>query len=197
MKFCSRYPAGGKDAKRRGRAAGVTLTELMVALGVGSILLTAAGTLSVYGARTFAAIGSYADVDAKGRNALDVLSSKVRGASAVLACQSNLPVKSLVLTNSAAQITITLTWDSDSRAFMLDETGQSTRTLLTDCDGWDFALYTRAPSVSSTNIAFNPAATLGDCRLIDMSWMCSRSVPGEKITAESVETARVALRNAR
>jgi hypothetical protein len=197
MKLCAQPRTRSEGAKGRSPAAGATLTELIVALGVGSMLLTAAATLSVYGARTFAAIGSYADLDAKGRNALDVLSWKVRGASAVLACESNLPVKSLTLTNSAAQTAITLTWDSDGRTFVLDETGQSTRTLMTDCDGWDFALYTRAPNMSSTNMAFNPAATLSDCRLIDMSWQCSRPVPGEKIMAESVETARVALRNGR
>jgi hypothetical protein len=195
MKVRPQHRTQSEGANRRRTTAGLTLTELIVALGVGSFLLTAAATLSVYGARTFAAIGSYADLDAKGRNALDVLSWKVRGASAVLACETNLPVKSLTLTNSTAHTIIKLAWDSDSRTFVLDETGQPTRTLWTECDGWDFALYNRAPNVSSTNMAFNPAATLSDCRLIDMSWKCSRTMPGQKVNVETVQTTQVVLRN--
>ncbi len=178
-------------------AAGVTLPELIVALGVGSLLLAAAAALSVYGARTFAAIGSFTDLDARNRAVLDELSWKVRGASAVLACQSNLPVRSLTLANPDASHTITLTWDSDSRTFVLAETGGSARTVLNDCDEWNFALYSRAPSVGSTSLTFSPTGILSDCHLIDMTWRCSRPVPAEKIVAQSVETARMSLRNAR
>ncbi len=190
--------AGGCAGANRGRgAAGVTLPELIVALGVGSLLLTAAAALSVYGARSFAAIGIFSDLDARNRVALDELGWKVRGASGVLSCQTNLPVKSLTLAYPDANHTLKLTWDSESRTFVLEETGFTARTLMSDCDEWDFALYNRAPSMGSVNLTLNPAALPGDCRLIDMAWRCSRPVPGEKIVAESVETARLALRNPR
>jgi prepilin-type N-terminal cleavage/methylation domain-containing protein len=184
----------GKSAGRN-RNPGFTLTELMVGLGVGSLVLAAVAALTVYGARAFASIGNYADLDARSRNTFDVLGSKVRAASSVLACETNLPVKSLKLACPDPDHTITLTWDSDARTFVLDETGQVTRTLLTECDALDFALYTRAPNVGPTNVAFIPASTLADCRVISLSWRCSRTMPGNKLNTESVQTAQLVLRN--
>jgi hypothetical protein len=84
---------------------------------------------------------------------------------------------------------------SNTRQLQLEKTGTTTRVLLTECDRWDFKLFTRAPNVTSTNIVFNPTQDLNACKLIDMSWKCSRTILGQPVNTESVQTAKVVLRN--
>ena len=55
------------------RQAGMTLVELMVATGISSILLLALLMLSVFTARSFAAITNYMELDKDSRTALDQL----------------------------------------------------------------------------------------------------------------------------
>ena len=50
---------------------GTTLLELLVASGIGMAVLLAMMSLSYYTARSFAAMGNYADLDRASRNALD------------------------------------------------------------------------------------------------------------------------------
>ena len=74
---------------------GFTLVEIMVAAGVGSLVLTAVAFLSLYGARSSVAVCNYTDLDARSRYALDVMCREIRQATAVTAVQPNLPIKSL------------------------------------------------------------------------------------------------------
>jgi prepilin-type N-terminal cleavage/methylation domain-containing protein len=184
-----------ESVKQRKKAAGFTMTELMVATALGSLVLTVVAVLSVYSTRSFVALGNYADLDAHSRKTLDVLSRELRQATAVVAIQTNLSPRSLTLTNADAGYRIKMSWDAQTRALVLEKTGQGPRTLLTECDKWEFALYNRAPTVSSSNISFTTAATLAECKLIDISWKCSRRILGNKINTESVQGAQIVLRN--
>jgi hypothetical protein len=152
----------------------------------------------MYGARSSVAVIHYTDLDAKSRYALDIISRELRQANAVLAYQPN---QSLTLTNSAQSAVITLTWDSNARTVTLDKTGQPTVTNLTECDAWGFSLYQRTPWVTPTNTIFYPATNnagvidVSLCKLINLSWKCSRAILGNKINTESVQSAQIVLRN--
>ena len=67
----------------------MTLVELMVATGVGSIVLAAVMALSLFSARSFAALGNYVDLDIKSRTALDQMSSDIRQADKLTAATTN------------------------------------------------------------------------------------------------------------
>ena len=182
--------------RRRKFVCGMSLTKLMAASGLGALVLAAAGVLSIYGTRTFATIGNYSDLESKSRNAFDVISGQLRQATAVIASRTNLPVKSLTVQTEAddgASVTVELTWDADARTFEF-KTGGVKQTLLTECDSWDFALYNRAPNLGPEEISFNEASDLNDCKLINMSWKCSRTMSG-KVNAESVQAMQIVLRN--
>jgi hypothetical protein len=184
------------SSRRRKFACGASLMKLLVASGLGALVLTAAGVLSIYGTRTFATIGNYSDLESKSRNAMDVISGQLRQATAVIASRTNLPVKSLTVQvegDDGASATVDLTWDADARTFEL-KTGGVKQTLLTECDRWDFALYNRAPNLGPEEISFNEASDLKDCKLINMSWKCSRTMSG-KINAENVQAMQIVLRN--
>lgn len=180
---------------------GFTLTELMVAMGLGSIVITAVAFLTLYGSRSSVAVCNYTDLDAKSRYALDVMSREIRQATAVTAVVQTLPTKSLTLFNADQNKTVRLVWDANARTMVFQETGQPDLTVLTECDRWDFSLFQRTPWVSSTNIVYYPATNsagvmdLKLCKLINMSWKCSRQILGQKVNTETVQTAQVVLRN--
>ncbi len=179
----------------------MTLVEVIVASGLGTLVLAAVGYMSLYGSRSSVAIVNYTDLEGKSRYALDVISREVRQADAVLGFQTNLPVKSLTLTNAAQGAAIVLTYDANARTVSLEKTGQEPVNVLTECDRWDFSLYQRTPVVSSTNIGFY-LATNGSgvitpqlCKLINLSWKCSRLVAAQKLNTETVQAAQIVLRN--
>ncbi|HTJ00334.1 MAG TPA: hypothetical protein VL527_15750 [Dongiaceae bacterium] len=181
--------------------AAFTLVELLVAMGLGVSLLTVVTVLGLYGARSFEGMANYVDLDSKSRNALDILNREVRNATALVSFSTNLPVKSLTLTNSVSAQTIAFTYDSRVGTVVFSKTGQGDRTLLSGCEQWDFSLFNRAPNITSTNISFFPATNSAGqldpsvCKLINMSWKCVRSIQTHKINTESVETAQIVLRN--
>ena len=180
---------------------GLTLVEVMMATGLGSLVLAAVGFLSLFGARSSLAMANYTDLEFKSRYALDVISREIRQAKAVVSFQTNLPVKSLTLTNSDQAARITLSWDSNDRTVTLQKTGQSDLTALTGCDRLDFNLYQRTPLVTATNIIFYPATNSTGvldpsfCKLVNLSWKCSRAILSQKINTESVQAAQIVLRN--
>jgi hypothetical protein len=173
----------------------------MIATSLGTMVMAAVAMLTLYGARTSVAVVNYEDLDSKSRYALDLISREVRQANAVLSYQTNAAGKSFTLTNSDQASAITLSWDSSAGTVTMAKTGQPTVTNLTQCDRWDFAFYQRTPWVTGTNVIFYPATNsagsldLSLCKLISMSWKCSRSILGAKINTESVQTAEIVLRN--
>jgi hypothetical protein len=183
-----------RDSRTR-PAAAFTLVEASVAIGLGTLILAVVASLSVYSARTFSAMGNYVDLDMHSRNALDVISREVRQATAVIDRATNSGVSYITLTNTDALTSFKISWILDAAILTVQKSGQPSRAVLTGCDNWNVSLYNRAPNLNSTNITFNAATNLTDCKLVNMSWRCSRSILGTKINTESVQTAQIVLRN--
>jgi prepilin-type N-terminal cleavage/methylation domain-containing protein len=178
----------------------MSIVELLVALSIGSVVLAMASTLWMFGARSFASMSNYADLDAKSRRAVDQMGRELREATRVVDFQNIGNTKWLKLTNSDQGITLKFTWDASSRKLVLEKTGVPNQTYLTECDGWDFQAYQRSPQKDTTNL-FYPATNISGtidpsiCKLIDMTWKCSRTVLGSRLNTENVQTAQVVLRN--
>jgi hypothetical protein len=179
----------------------MTLVEVMIAMGLGSLVLAAVSTFMMYGARSSVAVINYTDLDTKSRYALDVISREVRQANALIDYQPNLPVKYLTLTNSDQAASIKITFDSNAQTLTLEKTGQPIQTNLIGCDSWSFNLFQRTPLITGTNVMFYPATNSAGnvditlCKLINLSWKCSRAILGNKINTESVQSAQIVLRN--
>ena len=190
MRFHAQHPFRSRKPEH-----GLTLVEMMVAMALSSMLMAAVALLSVYSARTFASMENYTDLDVHSRNALDVMGRELRQATAVVGSQTNTSVRYVSLTNANAGIGLKVTWNMDAGTLVFNKTGQPAKTCLTGCDRWDFGLYNKAPNLSSTNISFNTATNLADAKVVNMSWKCSRTILGNKINTESVQTAQIVLRN--
>lgn len=184
----------------RFRRAGFTLVEMLVGMGTASMLIASVVALGMYSTRTFNMVGNYVDLDAQSRHAADILGREIRDSSALLAFSTNNPAY-LKLTNDTAGVVVTIKYDKNTGTLVMTKTGQTSQTLLTDCNSWTFSLFDRHPAITPTNITFY-AATNGAgkldpsfCKVIDLSWECSRTIFGAKFNTESVQTAQIVLRN--
>lgn len=174
--------------KSRRHESGLSLLEIMIATMIATIALAALGSMAVFTARSFVATGNYADLDRASRNALDVITRDIRESRAVVPTGNT-------------KLTIT-TWDNS--ALVLEykpSTAQFTRThngtttvLLKQCDYLSFSNYTRVPGA---NWSWYPvsAGSLSTTKLVDVSWKCSRKILGKKVNTESVQTAKIVIRN--
>ncbi|HTL58487.1 MAG TPA: prepilin-type N-terminal cleavage/methylation domain-containing protein [Candidatus Limnocylindrales bacterium] len=178
-----------------------TLIEISVAIAVGSIVLAAVATLTMYAAKASLALVNYTDLDSKSRYALDVITREIRQSTGLLAYSTNQSAQSLTLTNANQAAAITLTYSPDTRMVVMSKTGQSDLTALTECDTWNFALYQRTPYITSTNVLYYPATNgsgvmdVNLCKLISLSWKCSRTIFAQKVNTESVQAAQIILRS--
>ena len=172
----------------RRQRAGMSLLEVMIASSLGMIALAAVGSLSLFTARSFVASGNYADLDRASFVALDTLSRDVRQSRALTAFATN---KLTLKDNDSA--TLIYEYKPATGQFTRLKNGTTT-VLLTQCDFLKFAIYQRNPTngwnwypVTSNEVSM--------AKLIDVSWKCSRKILGAKVNTESVQTAKVVLRN--
>ena len=172
-------------AKQR---VGATLLELLVATGVGMLVLLAMATLSYYMARSFVALGNYADLDKASRTALDKMTRDVRTASYLVSSTTN-----QLVFNVSGTTNLSFTWDSAARTLTRSLTGQPDQILLGQCDYLIFNTYQRNMSNQVYGAFSN--ATAQTCKLVDLSWRCSRKILQQKVNTESVQTAKIVIRN--
>jgi Tfp pilus assembly protein PilW len=162
----------------------MTLSELMVTIAIGSLVLIVVAMLFTTSARSFAAIGSYVDMDSNSRNALDHMTLEIRRAGELKEFSAtHLKFAAQGQTNSF------LVYDYDPASASLTEwkTGNTTtNTLLTECDQLTFSLY---------NSSFAPTAVLSKSKGISVNWKCSRTMLGRKSTTEDVQQALIVMRN--
>lgn len=176
---------------RRQRTVAMTLVELMVAIGVGSIVLAIVSILTVVGARSFASVGNYVILEQKSGVGVDEITRELRQASGVVSWQTNGMPKWLIVTNSDGY-TVKYSLDTDRQMTMKKSNQTEPDVLLDGCDSWNFSLLNGAPTANGFSVATNK----DDCKIISMSWKCSRFMGRtNSVNTEAVQTARVVLRN--
>ena len=175
---------------------GLTLIEVMVASGIGTLVLAAVMALVFFSARSFAAVSNYVDLDAKSRNALDKISQEIRQADALTSCVRVGDKTEAVFTgrDPITGSAYTLTFTHRKRDKMLTRTrdGGAPQVLLTECDSIDWYMYQRA----MTNGTDSPIPTTDParCKVVQLTWACSRKVFDDKANTESVQAAEIVIR---
>ncbi len=177
----------------------MTLIEVVVSVALGTIVVAIAVSLWLFGSRSFAAMGNYADLEEKSRNALDLMSRDLRQATGVTGFQNQGPVRWLTVTDPTSG-TITYTWQRADKTLVCQKAGEPDQIYLTECDTWDFDLFQRTPQKGGDYLFFPATNAMGAydlsiCKLINMSWTCSRRILGNRANTESVQTAQIVLRN--
>ena len=187
--FGNRFQYGG----RRGARGGFSLAELSMSIAVSGVILTALHSFTVYAAKSFAAMDNYVDLEQKSQNALDTMTRNIRQTQGLSGYGTRL-LNGKSVTNSLTFV------DEDGSVLnynftenvLLQTKGGVTSMLLTNVDYLTFQIFQRN-TLASTYNQF-PAGAVDQCKLISVSWICSRSILGSKLNTESVQTAKIVIR---
>jgi Tfp pilus assembly protein PilW len=163
--------------------------EIIVGMAIGGVILTALMQFIFYTGRSFAALANYTELDRYSRNALDQMVYKIRQADQMTHFSSNRMVFAYNTTN-------TLAYNYSPTAKILTETvgnGQP-KILLRGCDELSFTVFQRN-TAAGTYDQFPATLTNNAVKLVQLSWTCSRTVLGARINTESVQSAKIVIRN--
>ena len=166
---------------------GFVLSEAIVAVGVTGILLLAVCSFTMFAGRSFAALFNYVDLDDANRIVMDQLSRDIRQSSRV----SDFSTNSLSLIDADGS-QLVYTYVPSQRVLKRTDSSGIAKTVLKSCDTLRFDVCQRNP-VGGTYDVY-PAATPETAKVIDVSWVCSRTIFGRKENTESVQTARIVIR---
>jgi len=168
------------------RSSGITVLEMMVAGALASLVFAATAMVWVFSARSFVALGNYGDLDKASRNALDLMSRDIRQTKGLNSYSST----SLTF-QDWDNSDLTYVYDANARTLTRQKSGVNTL-LLGQCDFLNFNISQRNPS---NNFTFYAATNASMAKLVDVSWRCSRTILGSRINTESVQTAKIVIRN--
>jgi len=168
-------------------SSGFTIPEFLVATTIGFIALAGAAALSVYTARSFAAMGNYMELDKNSRNALDKMTQLVREADGVL----NYDQHSIQL--SYHTLPVSFDYSPSAQTLSLTQTNGVKTTLLTDCTFLDFQVFQRN-SVAGTYDQYPVTVDESAAKIVQVSWICSRHLIGKLLNTESVQSAKIVIR---
>jgi prepilin-type N-terminal cleavage/methylation domain-containing protein len=177
----------------------MTLVELMVAMGVGSIMLAVVAVLVVFAARSFAALGNYQMLDQASSEAADRISKEMREATAVGPFNPVGDIRWIVITNGNASPPYTLRyeWSRANHTLTAQRSDQADPMFtLRACDQWNFTFQQRTPLPGPTFGFSTNMVDRAECKIVTMNWKCSRPLSSTKLlNTESVQTAQIVLRN--
>jgi prepilin-type N-terminal cleavage/methylation domain-containing protein len=173
--------------ERRAPCAGFTLVELMVASALALVIATAIAMLAFFSSRSFLAMANYTNLNQRSQFALDKMSKEIRQARALTAYSTN----SLTFQDANGS-PLQFTYNPSVRKLVRVAGGQTT-TYLTECDALQFRIYQHTMQ-SNTFDCYDPA-TIANAKVIQVNWKCSRTIKGSKATTESVQSAKITIRN--
>ena len=177
-----------KPASKACRA--FTLIEMIVAMAVFSVSAVALASVFIFSIKSFAAMANYTALDQDNRSAMDLLTTEIRQARAVVGVSTN----SITVVNGDG-ISITYFFNPQSKQFVRNASDGSHKLLLENCNLLTFRLFQRNPVGGTYNIY--PAATnnwQATVKVVQLSWKTSRTLIHGAVNSENIQTARVVIR---
>ncbi len=162
---------------------GMTITEMMVAIAVGFLVLMFMSVVFAGSARCFVATGNYVSMNCNSRKALDEMTREIRRAGDLTGFTTN---RLQFTTFGTTNVLLVYQWDANSHQLTKWQTGSQTNILLTGCDEFAFSIY---------KSSFAPAATVLEAKSIGVTWKCSRTILGTKMNTEDEQEALIVMRN--
>jgi prepilin-type N-terminal cleavage/methylation domain-containing protein len=172
--------------KARAGKRGFSLIEMLVGIGVGSVLITVIGAFSLYSGRSMAAMWNYADLGQTSRKALDTMTRDIRQVNRLVDF-----TPTLLSFEDADGSLLHFVYNPATKRLRRIKGSQSD-ILLEDCDFLSFAIFQRNP-IGGTYDQY-PTASPDTCKLVQVSWVCSRKILGNPRNTESVQTAKIVIR---
>lgn len=170
----------------------MTLIEVMIAMGLFSVVSMALMTIFIFCLRSFETMSNYANLDRDNREAVDTITRDIRQANYV----SDFSTKPSRMTLSTGGKTISYTFDPDAKTLTRALSGGSSSVLLENCTDLTFNLFQRN-AVSGSYDVFPVAKDnwKTTAKVVELSWKTSRRLNGTtRVNSEYIETARIVIR---
>lgn len=167
-------------------AAGFTLTEVLITIGLVGLIGTALVAFSIFSARTVLAASNRLSLEAGARAALDRLTYEMRNSLKVTGYTTN----SISFQSTDLQ-TVTFVFDPAARQLKRIR-GAETTVLLSDCDAAIFSMFGPVPQSGTFDLV--PVTDPNFCKAVNVQLNCSRVFVRPQIHALNTITATVVLR---
>ncbi len=181
----------GKKAQHSERA--FSLNEFMIAIAVSGVILTALMSFTVYAAKSFAAMENYVDLEQKSQYAIDTMTRNIRETKRLVSYGTR-QLNGVTVTN------VLTFMDSDDQLLtynftnniLIQSKGGVDAVLLNNVDYLCFQTFQRN-TLANTYDQF-PTGSASLCKLVSVSWICSRNIMGNRQNTECVQTAKIVIR---
>jgi len=172
----------------------MTLIEMMVSVGIGTVIIAAAMTLLIFSYNTFTSMANYDTMNYKCRNCVDVMTKDIRNSMTLSSYVSNSAKQQLVFSNlpSSTPATFSYTYVPGSGTLTRSYNGQS-GVLLSNITSMSFGFSQRNASNNFTFISTtNPALA----KLISFTWVVTKPGFGNSPTvSEDDHSCQIVIRN--
>lgn len=175
------------ELRHRAGSAGFSIIETWFGLGLASILTAAVASFTLYTGKSFAGLSNYVELEQRSQLALDTMTKDIRQTQYLASFSTN----ELVFRDHDGQ-PLTYTY-SPARHTLTRSKGGTNAVLLTECDLLVFDMFQRNP-VEGTYDQYPVTTAVTNCKLISVTWVCSRQITGTKLNTESVQTAKIVIR---
>ena len=172
---------------RSKKLTGAVLVDMLVGLAISGVVMATLMSFSLSSARSFAMMTNYSEMSSDSRMALDVMAEQIRNSTGVVDCTGD----SITLLDANTN-KFSFHFDEATRTVSRKADGAA-RVILEGCDTMTWELYQRTPKAGSYD--GYPASRPELCKLVQVTWVCSRTLLGKRMHTEMVQSARIVIRN--
>jgi len=158
----------------------------MIGVGLAGIIVVVVGSLSLYSGINFACLANYTEMDSASLNAMSRVTRDIRSANALTAISTN----SITISTDTGS-PITYSFSTGSRTLSRLQ-GTNSLVVLRECDDLRFFVYQRTPVAGQ--FAQYDIGDTNEAKVVFVTWTCSRTVFGRKLTTDSASAGRVVMR---
>jgi prepilin-type N-terminal cleavage/methylation domain-containing protein len=180
-----------KPSTRRA-VQGMTLIELMIAMGIFSVVSMALMTIFIFSLRSFETMSNYANLDRDNRLAMAMITRDVRQASYVANYVADPPTLTLV----SGSEKISYLYDEKAQTLTRSSSDEGDKVLLERCSELKFNLFQRNAVGGSYDVfPVAKGSWTNTAKVVELSWKTNRRLKGtSRINSEYMETARIVIR---
>lgn len=165
----------------------MTLMEVLIATLIGAFVLGGMLSLGIYTTRSFAALGNYMELDKNSRNTLDRMTQIIREGDGLLDWSNH------HITLSYHTKPLSFTYSPTNKTLVMTDTNGVATTLLDGCDFLDFQIFQRT-SMAGVYDQYPITNDETVAKIVQISWICSRTLVGSLMNTESVQSAKIVIR---
>jgi hypothetical protein len=131
-------------------------------------------------------LANYVDLENKSRTTLDLISKEIRQTKQL----TDFTTHRLTFEDHDGA-SLTYEYFPETARLLRRKNGQ-TQVLLNECNYLKFAIFQRNPIGGSYDQY--PTATPETCKLVQLTWICSRKIFDQEMNTESMQSAKVVIR---